>query len=188
MQFIHLTGLSAVFFASIVSAQSPAISQSEGTVFVQDKPLLQPATLPDGSVVRTAEASRVEIRLRGGVLHVGANSSVRILENRPYNFNRFEVLSGSVVLSTDRDGSASAVCENAIQFSESGVYRFDRKDDCRFRVYQGAASVQLPSLPVVLTSGGTMNLNRGCGDMVPHDHFNTQEIDNLDRWSRERRQ
>ena len=119
MQFIHLTGLSAVFFASIVSAQSPAISQSEGTVFVQDKPLLQPATLPDGSVVRTAEASRVEIRLRGGVLHVGANSSVRILENRPYNFNRFEVLSGSVVLSTDRDGSASAVCENAIQFSES---------------------------------------------------------------------
>ena len=91
------------------------------------------------------------------MLHVGANSSVRILENRNYNFNRFEVLSGSVVLKTDRDGSAAAVCENAIQFSESGVYRFDRENDCRFRVYQGAASVQLPSLPVVLTSGGTMN-------------------------------
>jgi len=133
----------------------------------------------------------VEIRLRGGVLHVGANSSVRILlENRNYNFNRFEVLRGSVVLTTDRDGSASAVCENDIKFSEAGVFRFDRATgtDCRFKVYQGAASVQLASLPVVLTSGATMNLDRQCGDMIPHNHFNTQEVDDLDRWSQTRRQ
>lgn len=199
MESIRISRLAAFFFASITSAQPqlnpPAISQLEGKVYVEEGTLLQPVTLLDGSVVRTAKASRVEIRLRGGVLYVGENSSVRVLDNRPYNFNRLEVLSGSAVLMTDSDGSALAVCEDAVTLSDAGVFRFDLRaipeslygeNDCRLRVYKGAASVQLATLPVVLTSGKTMHLNRRCGDMIPTQQFNIEDIDDLDRWSRER--
>jgi len=199
MESMRLSGLTTFFFALIAYAQPrlnpPVISQLEGKVYVEEKTLLQPSMLLDGSVVRTGEASRVEIRLRGGALYVGENSSVRVLDNRPYNFNRLEVLSGSAVLMTDSDGSALAVCEDAVKLSDAGVFRFDLRaipesqygeNDCRFRVYKGAASVQLPTLPVVLTSGKTMHLNRRCGDMIPTQQFNTEDIDDLDRWSRER--
>jgi hypothetical protein len=106
-----------------------------------------------------------------------------------------EVLSGPAVLMTDSDGSALAVCEDAVKLSDAGVFRFDLRgipesqygeNDCRFRVYKGAASVQLPTLAVALTSGETMHLNRRCGDMIPTQQFNTEDIDGLDRWSRER--
>jgi hypothetical protein len=199
MESMRLSWLTAFFCAWIACAQPrlnpPVISQLEGKVYVEEKPLLQPSTLLDGSVVRTAEASRVEIRLRGGVLYVGENSSVRVMDNRPYNFNRLEVLSGSAVLMTDSDGSALAVCEDAVKLSDAGVFRFDLRaipeslygeNDCRFRVYKGAASVQLATFPVALTSGKTIHLNRRCGDMIPTQQFNTEDIDDLDRWSRER--
>lgn len=199
MESIGFSGLTAFSFALIAAAQPrlspPVISQLQGKVYVEEKPLLQPGTILDGSVVRTAEAGRVEIRLRGGVLYVGENSSVRVLDNRPYNFNRLEVLGGSAVLMTDSDGTASAVCEDAVKLSDAGIFRFDLRpipesqfgeDDCRFRVYKGAASVQLATLPVVLTSGKTMHLNRRCGDMIPTHQFDTEDADDLDRWSRER--
>ena len=199
MESICLLGLTATFCASIASAQPrfnpPVISQLEGKVYLEDKPLLQPGTPLDGSVVRTAEASRVEIRLRGGMLYVGENSSVRVSENRPYTFNRLEVLSGSAVLMTETEGGALAVCEDTVTLSDAGVFRFDLRaipesqygeNDCHLRVYKGAASVQLATLPVVLTSGKTMHLNRRCGDMIPTQQFNTKDIDDLDRWSQER--
>ncbi|MEO8594830.1 MAG: hypothetical protein ABI759_16040 [Candidatus Solibacter sp.] len=200
MEFIRLSWLAGTVFALIAAAQPrfnpPVISQMEGKVYVEEKALIEPSALLDGSVVRTAEAGRVEIRLRGGVLYVGENSSVRILDNRPYNFNQLEVLSGSAVLVTDSDGSGlAAVCEDSVKLSDAGVFRFDLRSipespygerDCRFRVYKGAASVQLATLPVVLTSGKTMHLNRRCGDMIPTQQFNTEDIDGLDRWSRER--
>jgi len=31
-----------------------------------------------------------------------------------------------------------------------------------------------------------MHLNRQCGDMIPTQTFNIDDIDGLDRWSRER--
>jgi len=46
--------------------------------------------------------------------------------------------------------------------------------------------VQLPSYISVLTSGKTMNLNHTCGDHIPTGVFDIEEIDGLDRWSRER--
>ncbi len=198
MVSMRLSWLTALFCALIAYAQPrlnpPLISQWQGTVYVEEKPLLQLSTLLDGSVVRTAAASRVEIRLRGGALYVGENSSVRIFDNRPSNFNRLEVLSGSAVLMTDREGSALAVCEDTVKL-DAGVFRFDLhalpesgygENDCRFRVYSGAASVQLPSFPVLLTSGKAMHLDRRCGDMIPTQQFNIEDIDDLDRWSRER--
>jgi len=199
MDSIRLSGPAAFFFAMIAAAQPrlspPVISQIEGKVYVEEKPLLQTGALSDGAVVRTAAASRVEIRLRGGVLYVGENTFVRVLDNRPYNFNRLEVLSGSAVLITDSEGTALAVCEDTVKLSDAGAFRFDLRpipespygeNDCRFRVYKGAASVQLPSVPTVLTSGKTMHLNRRCGDMIPTQSFNTGELDDLDRWSRRR--
>ena len=109
MDSIRLSGLIAALFTLIAAAQprfnAPVVSQWEGKVYVEGKPLLQSGTLLDGSVLRTADASRVEVRLRGGVLYVGENSSIRVLDNRPFNFNRLEVLSGSAVLMTDSDGA-----------------------------------------------------------------------------------
>ena len=50
MESLRVTGLSAFFFASILPAQSPVVSQSEGTVYVQDKAFQQAGPLLDGSV------------------------------------------------------------------------------------------------------------------------------------------
>jgi len=84
MRSTWLSGLFAFCFALAAPAQPhidpAAVTHLEGSVYVAEKPLLQPGSLPDGSVVRTHEASRVEIRLRGGLLYLDGNSSVRVLE------------------------------------------------------------------------------------------------------------
>ena len=105
------------------------------------------------------------------------------------------MISGSAVLITDTDGSALAVCEDDVKVSDAGVFRFDLRavpesqygeHVCGLRVYQGAASVQLPTVSAVLTSGKTMHLNRRCGDMIPTQRFNTADSEDLNRWARER--
>jgi hypothetical protein len=198
MSIRHL-GLGAVLCASIAFGQTvlspPTVSHLEGKVYLGDKPLLECGAPVDGEVVRTAESSRLEIRLLGGALYVGESSSVRVLRNRPYNFNRVEILNGSAVLIIEGDGRASAVCEEPVMLSDGGVFRFDLRpipnsphseNDCAFKVYQGAASVQLTTYFVVLTSAKMMGLNRRCGDKIPVSHFNTRNIDDLDRWSAQR--
>lgn len=96
---------------------------------------------------------------------------------------------------TDSGGGAFAVCEDAVTLSDAGVFRFDLRaipesqygeNDCVFRVHKGSASVQLKTLPVVLTNGKTMHLSRRCGDMIPTQQFNTEDVDDLGRWSRDR--
>jgi len=191
--------------ATVVSAQhiSPrtVIEHVEGKVYV-DGQLLDPPWASNfgnrgGSVVRT-EAGRAVVRLEGGILFLGENSSVKVID-RPYAPMQFGMLTGSAVVMTDetRIGTAAVVaCEEPVTLSSSGVYRFDAEtivsptqgnySYCRFRVYKGAAAVQLPSFISVLTSGKTMNLNHTCGDHIPTGVFDIEEIDGLDRWSRQR--
>ena len=194
---IRLLALTAVGSAVTAYAQprldSPVVSRLQGSAYVKDTPITEPGASIDGAVLRTAAASRAEIRIRGGVLYVGENSSVRVSDNRPYNFNQLQILAGSAVLVTGKGSGVLVMCEDAVKVSDDGVFRFDLsglpqsrygENECRFRVYKGAASVQLVTTPVVLTSGKAMQLNRRCGDMIPTQDFNTEESDDLDRWSR----
>ena len=180
------------FVAAMGSAQkiSPraVIDHVEGKVYVDDQVLDPPSASNfgnrGGSVVRT-EAGRAVVRLEGGTLFLGANSSVRVID-QPYANIQFGMLTGSAVVITDesRIGTAAVVaCEEPVTLSSSSVYRFDAETIvspahenhtyCRFRVYKGAAAVQLPSYISVLTSGKTMNLNHGCGDHT-HRRFRYQ--------------
>ena len=189
--------------ATMASAQhiSPraVIEHVEGKVYIDDQVLDPPSASNfgnrGGSVVRT-EAGRAVVRLEGGTLFLGANSSVRVID-QPYAAIQFGMLTGSAVVITDeaRIGTAAVVtCEEPVTLSASGVYRFDaivlpaheNYTYCRFRVYKGAAAVQLPTYISVLTSGKTMNLNHTCGDHIQTSVFDIEEIDGLDRWSRQR--
>jgi len=164
-----------------------AITRIEGKAYLDEKPIAAPVVLNRNSVVRT-EDGRAEIRLRTGTVFLGANSSIRVLDNRPYNYNRLEILNGSAVVSTS-DGAGLVVCEDTVTLSDNGLFRLDlHGGSCHFRVYQGAASVQLASVVTVLRTGKTMDLNRQCGDMIPWNDFDLTEIDDLDRWGRASRE
>jgi hypothetical protein len=206
MKRVYTLGIATTFAAlsaPMASAQhiSPraVIEHVEGVVYVDQQRLEPPAASnfgnKGGSVVRT-EDGRAVIRLEDGMLFLGENSSVRVID-RPYALVQLGMLTGSAVVITETAiGSAAVVaCEEPVTLSGSGVYRFDAKrvvmpgqEDytyCRFRVYKGAAAVQLPSFISVLTSGKTMNLNHVCGDHVQTNVFDIEEIDGLDRWSRQ---
>jgi hypothetical protein len=83
------------------------------------------------------------------------------------------------------------VCEEEAQLSDSGIFRFDihravNERFCRFKVYEGAAAAQMPSFVWALTNDKTADLNRRCGDHTQRYAFNIEDIDDLDRWSRQR--
>jgi len=176
------------------------VEHVEGNASVDGERLDEPSAANfgnrGGSVVRTGEG-RVIIRLSGGTLFLGENSSVRVID-RPYAMIELGVLTGSAVVITDGTGLGSAArvtCEERVTLAAAGVYRFDatriamsEHQDltyCRLRVYQGAAAVQMPSFISVLTSGKMMNLNHTCGDHTPTGVFDVEEADGLDRWSRQ---
>jgi hypothetical protein len=189
MNLIRLAGLAVA--VTLVAGAQPyavlAITHIEGKVYLDEKPVETPSVLNRDGVVRT-EGGRADIRLRSGTVFLGENSSIRVLENRPYNFNRLVMLNGSAVVATG-EGAGLVMCEDTVTLSDDGVFRLDlHQGSCRFRVYQGAASVQLASVATVLRTGKTMNLNRQCGDMIPWNDFDLKEIDDLDRWSRASRE
>jgi hypothetical protein len=197
MKAIWVLSLVVECSVSIVSAQNrlarPSITHVEGTVYVAETRVDHGIALNDDSVLRT-EQGRAEVRLRGGTLYVGENSSVRIIDNRPYNFNHLELLRGSAIVETGA-ARGEIVCETPVALSDTGIFQFDLRPVpgspsgekiCQLRVYKGAAAAQLESLTAVLRSSETMPLNRKCGDHVPTEEFNSAETDDLHRWSRER--
>ena len=175
-----------------VSASPLQIVTIEGAVSVDGRPVAPPTTpalLQSASVVRT-EDGRAEVLLAGGALFLGENSSARVIKNNPYNFYSIEVITGSAVVRTVTLGS-QVVCEDTVGLSPTGLFRIDVLPagapvdlHCRFRVFDGAASVQLRSVADVLTTGQTMSLNKHCGDMIPLNRFDLNDLDSLDRWSR----
>jgi hypothetical protein len=191
-----LVALLVAVTAAIPSAQIASsrlkILAIEGAVFVDDQPVAvsgSPVPLRDPSVVRTA-LGRATIALAGGALFLDQNSTARVVGNAPYNFNRVEVISGSAVLRTVEAGG-QVMCEDMISLSKTGLFRIDViaapaviDTKCRFRVFEGAAAVQLASVTSVLTSGQTMSLNKHCGDMLPMKEFDVRDLDDFDRWAR----
>ena len=195
---ISTLAIDFLMLGSAVAPGQPAtardlIAHVEGVAFL-DGQRLQPqaADLPlkQTSVVRT-EDGRAEIRLAAGdIVFLGENASVRLSSNRGLNSSRFEMLTGSAVVITGGLGPV-VICEEDVHLSDSGIFRFDvhpvaAQRFCRVRVYKGAAAAQLPSFLWVLATGKMVDLNRGCGDHTPRNNFNIEDIDGLDRWSRQR--
>jgi hypothetical protein len=169
-----------------------AIAYIEGSVEVDGQSSPKPDTvLPENSLVRTAKG-RAQIRFgRGDTLFLGENSSMRVRHNAKMLSDEPEILTGSAVILTGGLGPAVS-CVQGAQLSDSGIFRFDvhrvvGETFCRLRVYGGAAAVQMPSFIWVLTTGKTIDLNPSCGDHTRRDEFKVEEIDGLDRWSRQRR-
>jgi hypothetical protein len=169
-----------------------AITDIQGRVDVdgQSTPKLE-SVLPENSLVRTAKG-RAQIRFGSGdSLFLGENSSMRVRHNARADSDEPEILDGSAVVITGGIGPVVS-CVQGVQLSDAGIFRFDvhratGETFCRLKVYGGAAAVQMPSFMWMLTIGKTIDLNRSCGDHTPRNEFDVDEIDDLDRWSRQRR-
>jgi hypothetical protein len=162
-------------------------------VYLNDRavgPNSAPFVLPDSAVLRTRQGHAAIALKRGGLLFVDAGTSVRVLRNGVYNFNRIEVLTGSAIVASET--SAPLVdCENDIRLSDAGMFRFDvqrvnstGERSCRFRVFEGAAAVPLVSVTNALRAGQAMMCNRRCGDMIPTMEFSREQLDDFDQWAR----
>ena len=190
---LFVTVGSVAALAQQVTARE-VIARIEGSVFLDGQRLEPSASrwpLKEHSVVRTENGRAEIILLFGDTLFLGENGSVRFRSNRGLNSSRFEILTGSAVVVTGGDGPA-VVCEEDVQLSDSGVFRFDvhlaadGERFCRLRVYKGAAAAQLPSFVLVLVNGEMAELNHRCGDHTPRANFDTEDTDSLDVWSQQR--
>ncbi|HKE27025.1 MAG TPA: hypothetical protein VKB88_31945 [Bryobacteraceae bacterium] len=190
MKYSWIPGLVAVF-APGVWAQ-PTVVRLEGQVYLDDRAVERAGgSVPDSFLLRT-EKGRVEVRLREGTVALGANSSLRVIANRPYNFDKFELLKGSAVIQTGEHGG-ELQCEDLVTLSDGGVFRLDLwafpvslapgEHSCRLRVFEGAAAVKLTSFTIALKAGESMGMNAKCGDHTPWDKFDLAKRDDFDRWS-----
>ncbi len=119
-------------------------------------------------------AGLAEFRLPVAIVVLGEKSSIQVTEAQALT-----VLSGSVAVATLK-GTATILCENRVELTEGGIYRFDlHEDSCRLRVYRGVAQVHLVTMTVALKTGTAMDLNKRCGDMIPWNDFDLSETDEL---------
>ena len=190
--------LAAVYAStSVFAQQKPAAGASlvytEGEVYLNDRsldPKTPSGVLPDIALLRTSEGRAAIALKRGGFLFLNAGSSLRVLGNGVYNFNRIEMLAGSAIVASG--GSAPLVeCESDIRLSDGGIFRFDIQQitspserSCKFRVFEGAAAVPLITVTNALRAGQTMMCNRRCGDMIPTSEFSREQLDDFDQWAR----
>jgi hypothetical protein len=180
-------------FAQQTSRGGAALVHAEGEVYLNDRTIESnsvSAVLPDSVVVRTRRGRAAVALKRGSLLFLDRDTSVRVLDNGAYNFNRVEVLTGSAIVASET--SAPLIeCENEIRLSNGGMFRFDLQRmkssgerSCRFRVFEGAAAVPLVSVTNALRAGQSMMCNRRCGDMIPTMEFSRDQLDDFDQWAR----
>ena len=119
------TCLSVVVALAAVSLPSDAAAQqairadavlvhAEGAVHLNDRalePNSTPAVLPDKAELRTTQGRAAVALKGGGLLFLDAGTSVRVLGNGVYNFNRIEVTTGSVIVASVTN-SPLVECEN----------------------------------------------------------------------------
>ena len=173
------------------------VAHTEGKVYLNEQcvePSSTPVHIYNESVVR-AEDGRAEIRLSGGIsLFLGEGAAVKRVPSSTSSFSGFEMLRSSAVVTTG-EMDAVATCSNQVTLSDSGLYRFDviplpelptGEKVCGFRVYEGAAALNLETAVAVLASGRFMSLNLRAGDRTPVQKFDPQHTDALGDWSRER--
>ena len=195
--FSAVVALAVAFVPSHAFAQAPGtdavVVHREGEVYVDERAVesnAAPLVLPDDAVLRTSEGRAAIALKKGGWLFLDARTSVRVLRNGVYNFNRIEVLTGSAIVASETS-TPRVVCENDVKLSDTGIFRFDveraaatGERSCRFRVFDGAAGVPLATVYSVLRAGQTMMCNRRCGDMIPTKEFSREQRDEFDLWAR----
>jgi ferric-dicitrate binding protein FerR (iron transport regulator) len=201
MSSIRLACFLAICSAIIsgtTAAQTPrqvaALILAEGGVYLDDElvgALSSAVVLHDSATVRTAGGRAIVALKHGGVLALDENTRVRVLVNGVYNFNRVEILEGTAIVISDTSSPLVSRLTDT-RLSSDGIFRFDvqrtRPDGtavCRFRVYDGAAAVPLPTFVSVLRSGQAIGLDPTCGDMIPTMTFAPEPVDDFERWSRQ---
>src|SRR5579863_4214883 len=133
----------------VISAKSGVIAKAEGKVYLADQAIEESLTkfpdIKENAVVRTEEGRTEVLLTPGTVLHLGENSSFRLITNRLID-TRLELLTGSAVLDVEeiaKDTSVTVVCKDgAIVMSKAGHYRFDA-EPARIKVFAGIADVQM---------------------------------------------
>ena len=196
-----------VVVLAVVLSPSPALAEQtaragaalvrgEGEVYLDDRIVdanSAPSPLPP-VVLRTGRGRAAIALKRGGLLLLDSDTSVRVLHNGFYNFNRIEVLAGSAIVMSGT--SAPLVeCESDIRLSDAGTFRFDIRHErgaaestrCQFRVFDGSAAVPLASVTDALRAGQMMRLLRECGDHNPNFEFSREQLDDFDQWARRMR-
>jgi hypothetical protein len=173
----------------VISAKAGTIAKAEGMVYLGDQVVEESLTrfpdIKENGVVRT-EVGRAEVLLTPGiVLHLGENSSFRLITNRLID-TRLELLTGSAVVDVEeiaKDTSVTLVCKDGtIAMSKAGHYRFDA-EPARIKVFAGIADVQLGGQHMEVTAGKMLGLT---GDTASIDKFDRNDTDSLDNWARRR--
>jgi hypothetical protein len=170
------------------------LTRVEGAVYLDDRLVVAPLSavaLPSSTLIRTVSGRAVVALKGGGALALDAQTQVRVLANGVYNFSRIEVVEGIVVVVSGTSAPLVS-CRSDARLSSAGIFRFDVQTTgtgglttCRFRVYDGAAAVQLVTVVSALRSGQEMTLDPSCGDMIPTVTFRLDQTDDFDRWSRQ---
>jgi hypothetical protein len=173
----------------ITSAKSGTIAWVEGKVFLGDQLVEQSLTkFPDvkENVVLSTEAGRAEILLMPGVvMHVGENSSFRMLTKRLID-TRLELLTGSAVISAvalEKDDGLTVVCKDGtVRIAKAGHYRFDA-DPARVKVFAGLADVRIGEQHIEVGGGKMATLT---GTVASAGKFDKEDTDSLENWARGR--
>lgn len=198
MKLLCLSGSAALALAlgvvtasaqPVISAKAGTIALVEGKVYLNDQ-LVEPSLtkfpdIKENGVVRTEEG-RTEVLLTPGVsLHLGENSSFRLITNRLID-TRLELLTGSAVvdaLEIAKDTNVTLVCkQGAVAISKAGHVRFDT-DPARIKVFAGVADVTLKGEHIEVPAAKMLSL---AGDTATAEKFDRDDTDSLDNWARRR--
>jgi len=173
----------------VISAKAGTIAKAEGKVYLGDQVVEESLTkfpdIKENGVVRT-EDGRAEVLLTPGIiLHLGENSSFRLITNRLID-TRLELLTGSAVVDAEeiaKDTNLTVVCKDGtVVLSKAGHYRFDAEPG-RIRVFAGVADVQVGGQHIEVAAGKMLGLT---GDTASVEKFDKNDTDSLDNWARRR--
>lgn len=188
---VGIAALSAISVPAqpVISAKAGTIAKAEGQVYLGDQLVEDSLTkfldIKENGVVRTEEGRAEVLLTPGTVLHLGENSSFRLITNRLID-TRLELLTGSAVVDVEeiaKDTSVTVVCKDgAIAMSKAGHYRFDA-EPARIKVFFGIADVQIGGQHVEVTAGKMLGLT---GDTASVEKFDRNDTDSLDNWARRR--
>ncbi len=174
----------------IVSARAGLIDYSDGTVLLNEKPLVHKASqfqgVHDGEYLRT-ERGRAEVLLTPGVfLRLGEDAQVEMIASHLTDV-RLRLLKGSAVIEVDELNKESHIAvlvkDSEVNLLHSGLYRLDADEETpRLRVFSGEALVKADGNDYHVRGKKEIEL---AGD-YQIQKFAAEDADALDRWSKRR--
>jgi hypothetical protein len=172
---------------SVISVYSGVIHLSEGSVFLDNRPVEQKPgrfeEIKPGSELRL-EDGRAEVLLTPGVfLRLGEGSAVRMVSNVLAD-TRVNLLHGPAIIDATEPSPQTSVTvivgDDQIRVRKAGRYRFN-SNPLELRVSDGDAEVTVGSgKPFAVNSGHLLDLASGTLTR------NSPMADDLDNWDRDR--